>query len=122
MLNTIRMLTVLLASLAVAGLSWGEKVGEIIDIAVDRGGIKYEVGSGKPFTGKAVAYYENGQKRIEFEYRDGKKDGKWITWYENGKKKLEGEYRDGEILREKCWDEDGNPANCEDTEDIFSNF
>jgi antitoxin component YwqK of YwqJK toxin-antitoxin module len=75
--------------------------------------------------GRAVAWYENGQKAGEMWYVDdqpdgserswhenGKKkmvgqsqqglaDGKWIEWHDNGQKLSEGEYVDGE--REGMW-------------------
>ena len=41
-------------------------------------------------------YYENGQKKEEGTYKkNGKKDGKWTSWHENGKKTIEGTYKDG---------------------------
>jgi len=32
------------------------------------------------------AYYENGQKKQEGDYKDGKGYGLWTSWYENGQK------------------------------------
>ncbi len=88
---------------------------------------------GKPFTGITVEKYENGQKRGERTYKDGKVHGLYTFWYENGQKKereytlrfgkLHGLYtrwyrngqknwerthKDGELISEKEWDEDGN--------------
>jgi hypothetical protein len=40
--------------------------------------------NGKLFSGKAVAYHENGQIREERNYVDGKKEGLWQEWYKNG--------------------------------------
>ena len=48
-----------------------------------------------PFTGKAVAFHSNGQKREERTYKDGKKEGLWTKWWENGQKWSERTYRDG---------------------------
>ena len=39
----------------------------------DRNGIKYEVNSEVGFTGKYVEKYENGQKKVEINYKNGKK-------------------------------------------------
>jgi antitoxin component YwqK of YwqJK toxin-antitoxin module len=45
--------------------------------------------------GVYTEYYENGQKRWERTYKDGKKDGLSTRWYENGQKLEEGTYKDG---------------------------
>jgi len=47
--------------------------------------------------GKWIDWYENGQKKSEETYKDGKIDGKCIGWHENGKKSYEGTYKDGKI-------------------------
>ena len=49
----------------------------------------------KPFTGVAVWKYENGQKRQEQNWKDGKLDGLATRWHENGQKKGEGNWKDG---------------------------
>ena len=41
------------------------------------------------------AYYENGQKKQEGDYKDGKGYGLWTWWDENGQKEREGTYKDG---------------------------
>tara|TARA_Y100000589_G_C26990717_1_gene562500 strand:- start:39 stop:545 length:507 start_codon:yes stop_codon:yes gene_type:complete len=48
-----------------------------------------------PFTGKAVAFHPNGQKRWEQTYKDGKLDGLWTGWWKNGQKRFERNYKDG---------------------------
>ena len=42
--------------------------------------------------GLHTGWYENGQKKEEITYKNGKRNGKWTLWYENGQKKLEGHY------------------------------
>jgi len=42
-----------------------------------------------------IERYENGQKKSEGTYKDGKEDGLWTWWYENGQKWCEGTYKDG---------------------------
>ena len=42
-------------------------------------------------------WYENGQKKSEAIFKDGKKDGPWTYWYETGQKKGEGTFKDGEL-------------------------
>ena len=44
---------------------------------------------------KETRYYQNGEKEIEGEYKNKKKDGKWTYWYENGKKWSEGFFKEG---------------------------
>ena len=53
-------------------------------------------------------WYENGQKEWEVNFKDGEQDGLWTKWHENGQKELEGNYKDGEQegLRQQ-WDENG---------------
>ena len=99
---------------------------------VERGGLIYEVNSETPFTGVVVAKHENGQKRLEVTYKDGKleglslwwhengqkkseatyKDGKLeglvTEWYENGQKETEATYKDGKLVSETKWDKEGN--------------
>ena len=50
---------------------------------------------------KEELYYENGQKKREEIYKEGKRDGLWTTWYEDGQKKLEGKYKN--FQREGLW-------------------
>ena len=57
---------------------------------VERGGLRYEVNSETPFTGVAVDKYENGQKKHEVTWKDGKK--------------LSGTY----------WDEEGNEVEIDE--------
>ena len=99
---------------------------------VPKGGLTYEVNSETPFTGVVVAKHENGQKRLEVTYKDGKleglslwwhengqkkseatyKDGKLeglvTEWYENGQKETEATYKDGKLVSETKWDKEGN--------------
>jgi antitoxin component YwqK of YwqJK toxin-antitoxin module len=49
----------------------------------------------KPTDGLVTSSYENGQKRSEGTYKNGKEDGLFITWYENGQKRSEGTYKNG---------------------------
>ena len=59
--------------------------------------------SGKPFLMNVwfnelqSSWYENGQKKSEGNFKDGKKDGLQTEWYENGQKKQEGNYKDGKM-------------------------
>ena len=65
---------------------------QTVDISktVERGGLRYEINSETPFTGVAVDKYENGQKKVEVTWKDGKK--------------LSGTY----------WDEEGNEVEIDE--------
>jgi antitoxin component YwqK of YwqJK toxin-antitoxin module len=57
---------------------------------------------------KYEQYYENGQKKTEESWKDGKLNGKKTRWYENGQKWGEEYYRDGkESGLSTSWDENG---------------
>ena len=45
--------------------------------------------------GLHTEWYDNGHKKEEGTYKDGKKDGLWTGWYENGQKKAERNFKDG---------------------------
>ena len=61
----------------------------------EREGIYYFKDSDTPYTGKVYGLYENGQKKSEGNYKDGKPDGLRVWWHENGQKKSEVKYKDG---------------------------
>ena len=63
----------------------------------EREGLAYVKGSDAPYTGKVYGLYENGQKFVELNYKDGKRDGLNLQWYENGQKGLEEIYKDGKM-------------------------
>ena len=99
---------------------------------VERDGLWYEGDSETPFTGVRVEKHENGNKKREATYKDGKVEGLWTGWHENGQKAYEktlkddveeglwtswqengqkaGEeiYKDGEVVSGTRWDEEGN--------------
>jgi hypothetical protein len=72
-----------------------------------RDGLQYF--EGKPFTGRAVEKFKNGQKKWEDTYKDGKLDGPQTMWHDNGQKAVEATFKDGEHISQKSWDKDGNP-------------
>jgi len=45
--------------------------------------------------GLYTQWYENGQKEYEFTYKDDEEDGLFTSWYENGQKKYERTFKDG---------------------------
>ena len=109
-----------------------EKIVSWKDLTFDEeSAIKEVFLDGKLFSGVCVDYYDNGQKRYEGKFKNGKKDGRWITWYENGQKETEGyytnwkeeglwtewydngqkmrerTYKDGTRITKKVWSKDG---------------
>jgi len=69
----------------------------------ERHGIYYAVNESKPYTGKLIRVYNNGQKESEFHIKDGKLSGLTMDWYPNGQKKAEQYYKGG--LKEGKWTE-----------------
>ncbi len=63
----------------------------------EREGVIYLKDSKIPFTGKAIALHENGQKKMEGNFKNGKKDGLETSWYEDGQKRSEDNFKDGKL-------------------------
>ena len=56
-----------------------------------------------------IAWYENGKKRSEAVFEDGKEHGKQTTWHKNGYKRSETVFKDGkEHGRQILWHDNGN--------------
>jgi len=68
----------------------------------------YEGDGETPFTGVAVEKHENGQKKGEVTFKDGKREGLGTMWHANGQKKSEATFKDGKLVSETKWDEEGN--------------
>jgi len=60
----------------------------------ERGYVKQDAEKNYVKVGVWTKWYENGQKKSEGPYADGKKAGVWIEWHENGQKASEGPYAD----------------------------
>ena len=65
------------------------------DKVEEREGVIYLKDSKIPFTGKAFALHENGKKKMEGNFKNGKKDGLKTSWYEDGQKRSEDNFKDG---------------------------
>jgi len=61
------------------------------------GGIYYEKGTTKPFTGILYGRYDNGQLLTLQEFKDGVGNGTWINYAPDGKKEIQGTYKDNRI-------------------------
>ena len=95
----------------------------------DRGGVKYEINSETPFTGKLVKKYEGGQKEFEWDYTNGELDGRLTYWDKEGNVTKTEEYKDGQKIYEgnfidgkeeglwTWWDEEGNVTETETFKD-----
>ena len=60
-----------------------------------RNGVVYVVGDSKPFTGKLIGKYDNGQKKVSEEYKEGIQEGAVTRYYKNGNTIYTGVYVDG---------------------------
>jgi antitoxin component YwqK of YwqJK toxin-antitoxin module len=77
----------------------------------NKDGIFRDIKSDKPYSGKAVGLWPNGNKRIERNYKDGKADGLEVLWHENGQKKEEVNWKDNESASPtKYWNSKGEPV------------
>lgn len=63
-----------------------------------RNGIAYKVNKQEGFSGRAVAYYENGQLGLSINYKDGKKNGLQEEYYPNGQLISSTNYKDGKVV------------------------
>lgn len=68
-----------------AALEWRNSQGESFE-AIQEGTLCYLKGDEKPYTGKAVELYENGNVSLEGEFQNGKANGEETWWFENGNK------------------------------------
>ena len=58
--------------------------------------------------GLNIEYHENGEKKSEGHYKDGKKFGKWTEWFDSGTIRGRGNYKNGvEDGKWTYYDEDG---------------
>jgi antitoxin component YwqK of YwqJK toxin-antitoxin module len=59
----------------------------------------YEPNTEVPFTGVLVKKYDNGQKKKEEHYKDGKEDGLLTWWNWNGNITRNRTYKDGVLVQ-----------------------
>ncbi|MCS5650927.1 MAG: hypothetical protein NZ820_16535 [Dehalococcoidia bacterium] len=87
-----------------------------VSLLQDMGGLKFEPNHEKPFTGKYIVYWDEGQgtKKEEETYEGGKLEGLTTLWYENGQPMIQGNIKKGK--KEGIWthwDEMGEVAKIE---------
>jgi antitoxin component YwqK of YwqJK toxin-antitoxin module len=74
----------------------------------DREGVAYLKNSDSPYTGKSFEFHDNGQKKSEDNFKDGKPHGIVFSWYENGQKQAEVNFKDGKQHGDaRGWHENG---------------
>ena len=89
------------------------KVKKLLEEAVDlisiepRDGIYYQTNESEPYSGWAKRMYDSGQVQLLWQFKDGKADGLQAEWHENGQKKEESTYKDGKELSAKYWNSKG---------------
>ena len=100
-----RLLLIVLPLLFIVGCS--KPINE--ESLIERGGVKYQQDSQKPYSGKTFKLYNNGNKDTDGNWKDGVMNGKWTYWYENGQKEYEKTYKDGKPLNglQTYWYENG---------------
>ena len=55
-----------------------------------------------------IEWYKNGQKKVEGTWKDGRREGVYTTYFKNGQKMDEETFRDGELISELKWNKDGS--------------
>ena len=82
----------------------------VVDISklYKRSGVWFLLNEVTPFTGPAQSFYDNGQKKLEYNWKDGKQDGLATKWYESGQKRGEVNFKNGKPNGSVTdWDENG---------------
>ena len=73
-----------------------------------RGGKYYTPNQETPYTGWSKSMHENGQMMALWHFKDGKADGLWTKWFDNGQKKEEVTYKDGKLVTAVSWKPNGD--------------
>jgi len=104
-------LLIILFSILLSFNSYGGLFDKTVCVETDaqeRDGLIYLPNKTKPFSGKNLCKYEDGQKKSQGKYKDSKKNGKWTWWYKNTQKEKEGKYTDDKLEGQlTMWHENG---------------
>ena len=76
-------------------LLFGQDEEITIEDLFERDGLFYAPGQDSTFTGTVTGKWENGIKKLDYTYKDGKYDVRWSTWFSNGQPEEEIEYQIG---------------------------
>lgn len=53
----------------------------------------YQAGNPEPFTGSTTLLHENGKRKFDGAFKDGRREGEGMEWYANGKLRYEGMFK-----------------------------
>ncbi len=53
----------------------------------------YQAGNPKPFTGSTTLLHENGARKFDGAFKDGRREGEGMEWFLNGKLRYEGVFK-----------------------------
>ena len=68
-----------------------------------RGALFYEVGKDQPVSGIVISTYDDGSRKLEQPFKNGKQVGTQKQWYEDGVQKAEIKFRDGKLHGYSTW-------------------
>ena len=91
-----KLTSIILLSLSVLLISGCGKVVEESELNF-RNGKFYLINSDKPFSGKCVGYYKNGQLQQSERYKNGLMNGSFERYYENGQLMFSGSMKNGKL-------------------------
>jgi uncharacterized protein len=97
-------LLILLFSLLISFNSYGGLFDKTVCVGTDaqfKDGLIYLPNKTKPFSGKNLCKYKNGQNASKGKVKDGMKNGVWTKWNENGQIEFESTFKDNQITIEK---------------------
>jgi antitoxin component YwqK of YwqJK toxin-antitoxin module len=63
---------------------------------ITKRGLAYDMAERVPFTGKAYAYFANGDTQTVVTYKDGVPEGEFVSWYAKDRKQVEGVLDNGQ--------------------------
>jgi antitoxin component YwqK of YwqJK toxin-antitoxin module len=106
---TATMKHLLVMAFAILTIGCGEKKSDGVnsDELEVRENVVYLKNSDSPYTGKSFEFHDNGQKKSEDNFKDGKYDGLFVAWHENGQNFSEINYKDGTLISSKFWNSKG---------------
>ena len=83
-----------------------------VDSLEERGDLRHQDNESEPYSGWAKSMYDSGQVEFLGQFKNGKHDGPFTMWHENGQKKEESTYKDGKEdgLRTQATIKDGEPV------------
>lgn len=92
-------------------------MGVIHDLKNNKGHIEAEIASVVPaltYNGKVTWFYENGNKKQEVMFINGKRDGELLYYFEDGKLQFKQHWaNDNKTGQDSCYSEEGKPITCQ---------